>query len=1035
MNRRLGAVLAIAALIVAGAMPATAGAASPPSRQFTRLDASKIDQKLVPAILANKPVTVMLQMKGAPATTRKVSKAQQVAAAKQLKVSQDAIKGRIAKAGGRVLGQYQYAYNGIKVRIAGRRIAALMALPGVAAVRGIATHTIDNVHSVPFTGAPSAWTDLGVTGAGQTIAVIDTGIDYEHANFGGPGTVDAFKANDPTVLDADSPFPTAKVIAGTDFAGDGYDATGDDGSPIPTPDPDPLDCFGHGSHVAGTAAGDGVLDTGATYTGPYDATTYTTHSFGIGPGVAPEAKLVALKVFGCEGSTDLVVDALNWVGEYNATHADAIDVVNMSLGSPFGRADNPDAAATSALVDAGVVVVASAGNSGPSAYITGSPASTTKAISVAAEDTLATFPGAIIDFATAADISNANNQNAWPNLPVTGTLKVIKQTSGALSLGCEAKDYGTLAPNTIVAIQRGVCAFVDKGAAAQAAGAVGIIDINRDDLGPNDLPTFIGYNPEIFDIPMVGTGNGSKAAIIAADGQGVTLRPGGTVNNPTYKQITSFSSGGPRNGDSAAKPDVAAPGNSIVSTLSGSGNKGTTLSGTSMASPHVAGIAALVHAANPGWTPLAVKAAIVGTASAAAGDISPYGARTAGAGAVQARKAVDTVGYATTPDGTASLSYGYDPSGAAYSEPLVITLHNTSTAAITYNLTGASIVSVSPSSVTVPANSTATVTATAALTVGQLGATLFASNSLGSLGSAWGGVNTFRGAVVATPTTSGAGIYSLRVPFMAVPRALSNIAAGTRSAYTGGGVRTASIPLSNSGIHTGIADVYAWGLSDPQDLPATPIATNDIRAVGVQVLSMENFGLPADPNDRALIFAVNTWGKWSSASSNEFDIAIYGTNKNKPDYFVVGVDFGAVTNAGTFDGRLASFTITAGGDLVDVWVADAPANGSTVLLPTLASEIGQNATNNTRFSYGITGFSVEDSSLVDPVAGQAELDPFHPAISTGDFVPIGPGGSTSLPVWANKGLVGTQHPKGWMIVTQDDANGAAQADLVPIGTP
>jgi subtilisin family serine protease len=866
--------------------------------------------------------------------------------------------------------------------------------------------------------------------------VIDTGIDYEHANFGGPGTVEAFEANDPTVLDADSPFPTAKVIAGYDFAGDGYDATGDEGSVTPSPDPDPLDCYGHGSHVAGTAAGDGVLSTGATYSGPYDGTTYVSNSFAIGPGVAPQAKLVALKVFGCAGSTDLVVDALNWVGQYNATHADAIDVVNMSLGAPFGRADNPDAAATAALVGAGVVVVASAGNSGPSAYITGSPASTTQAISVAAEDTLATFPGAVIDFATAADITNANNQNAWPGLPVSGTLKVIKQTSGALSLGCETKDYGTLAANTIVAIQRGVCPFVDKGAAAEAAGAIGIIDINRDDIAdPNELPTFIGYNPEIFDIPMVGTGRGNKAAIIAADGQAVTLQPGGTVNNPTYKQLTSFSSGGPRNGDSAAKPDVTAPGNSIVSTLVGSGNKGTTLSGTSMASPHVAGIAALVRAANPSWSPLAVKAAIVGTASAAASDISPYNVRTAGSGAVQARKAVDTVGYATTPDGTASLSYGYDPTGAAYSEPLVITLHNTSAAAITYNLAGASIVSVSPSSVTVPANSTATVTATAALTVGQLGSTLFASNSLGALGSAWGGVNTFRGAVVATPTTSGAGIYSLRVPFMAVPRALSNIAAGSRSAYSGGGIRTATIPLSNSGIHTGIADVYAWGLSDPQDLPATPIATNDIRAVGVQVLSMEDFGLPADPNDRALIFAVNTWGKWSSAASNEFDIAIYGTNKTKPDFFVVGVDFGAVTNAGTFDGRLAAFTITAAGDLVDVWVADAPANGSTVLLPTLASEIGQNATNNTRFSYGIAGFSVEDSSLVDPVAGQAELDPFHPALSTGDFVPIGPGGNVSLPVWANKGLVGTQHPKGWMIVTQDDANGAAQADLVPIGTP
>ena len=121
-----------------------------------------------------------------------------------------------------------------------------------------------------------------------------------------------------------------------------------------------------------------------------------------------------------------------------------------------------------------------------------------------------------------------------------------------------------------------------------------------------------------------------------------------------------------------------------------------------MASPHVAGVAALVHAANPTWSPLAVKAAIVGTASAATADINPYNVRTAGSGAVQARRAVDTVAYATTPDGTASLSYGYDPSSAAYSETQTITLHNTSARAITYNLAaGASIVAVSPASVTV----------------------------------------------------------------------------------------------------------------------------------------------------------------------------------------------------------------------------------------------------------------------------------------------------------------------------------------------
>src|SRR4029453_10621226 len=102
------------------------------------------------------------------------------------------------------MGQYQYAYNGIKVRISGKGVAALAALPGVTAVHGLVTYERENVESVPFTGAPSAWPALGVPGKGQTFAVIDSGIDYTHANSGGPGTPAAYAANDPTVIEAGS---------------------------------------------------------------------------------------------------------------------------------------------------------------------------------------------------------------------------------------------------------------------------------------------------------------------------------------------------------------------------------------------------------------------------------------------------------------------------------------------------------------------------------------------------------------------------------------------------------------------------------------------------------------------------------------------------------------------------------------------------------------------------------------------------------------------------------------------------------------
>src|SRR5262249_29117918 len=151
-------------------------------------------------------------------------------------------------------------------------------LAGVAAVLPVNTYTHDNTNGVPLIGAPAVWAAAGGSfhGEGIKVAILDTGIDYTHANFARPGTAAAYtpahahetEPADPALFGPDAP----KVKGGTDLVGDAYNAAAPAGSPalIPHPDSNPLDCGGHGSHVAGTAAGLGVTAAGATYTGSYD---------------------------------------------------------------------------------------------------------------------------------------------------------------------------------------------------------------------------------------------------------------------------------------------------------------------------------------------------------------------------------------------------------------------------------------------------------------------------------------------------------------------------------------------------------------------------------------------------------------------------------------------------------------------------------------------------------------------------------------------------------------------------------------------
>jgi minor extracellular serine protease Vpr len=283
-----------------------------------------------------------------------------------------------------------------------------------------------------------------------------------------------------------------------------------------------------------------------------------------------------------------------------------------------------------------------------------------------------------------------------------------------------------------------------------------------------------------------------------------------------------------------------------------------------------------------------------------------------------------------------------------------------------------------------------------------------------------GQVMDLAGAVVATPVKPTSDQQTLRMAYLMVPRGLSHVTAGQPSKFksAGNGSFTSNLPVTNTGIHDGAADVYAWGISDGKDSGGSSL---DVRAAGVQSFP--------DGGDSTLVFAVNNWGAATNHSVDEFDVAIDNNSDGEPDFFVVGVDLGAVT-AGAFDGRFASVTIDAKtNEVVDAFFAEAPMNGSTVELPALASDLGVTA-KDARFDYTVTGFSVMDSALADPTSW-ASFDAFSPAVSNGQFAPVPSGDSAAITLSLNRGAQQSlKGMLGWLVVSVDDASGAAQADEV-----
>jgi len=997
---------------------AAGGLAAPPDR-FVRLpDGSTVVTK--PIGLSNKPTTVVVEMAGDAVTVAEAnagvefSTSQKQQRKDQLRKVQAPATQRARELGGTVLGSYQSSYNGFKVSIAANRIPSLLDIPNVVAVHKVYPMKPDNTKGVPLIGAPAVWDGLnGFHGEGIKIAVIDTGIDWTHANFGGAGTAaayDAAHANETAPADPAFFGPNApKVKGGIDLVGDSYNADPGDPNfqPVPHPDPNPLDCNGHGSHVAGTATGFGVLANGNRYTGPYNDTTISGNNWLVGPGVAPLAELYGVRVFGCAGSTDVTVDAIEWAVDHD------MDVINMSLGSPFGSADDPSAVASNNAARAGVIVVASAGNSGPNPYITGSPASGSHVISVAASDPTASNPGSHLALSTGPTIDAINaNGIALPDgtsLPV----KVLRNSTGGISLGCDPNEYRVPGvAGALVVTARGTCARVARAIFGQQAGAAAVLMVNN----VNALPPFEGpitSNPDTGEpftvtIPFLGVSLASAGAVSAADGGTVSMTAF-TIPNPGFLAPASFTSGGPRTGDSWLKPDVTAPGVSIFSTGIGTGNSFAVISGTSMAAPHTAGMAALVRQAHPSWRKVQYwKAAIVNTADPA--KVTTYRTRIAGTGLIQAPGATQTQVVALGDPGTATLNFGYAELSSNYNQSKTITLRNFSNSSIRFNV-GTALAAGSPhtttfnkSQVTVPARSEATVKVTLAVPVATAGDS-----------SAF---NDVAGLVTFSPVGGANNGVALRVPYYLVQDATSNIETKIDARALGNTGSAVATVTNKNGATTGAADWYAWGLSDGRE---RSLGSNDIRAVGAQTF----------PDAGVLAFGVGTNKRWSNASTNEIDIFLDVNLDGVDDYAVVGADVGLVTT-GSSDGRFGSFVfdLRTGARSPAAFLADAPFDSTSAALPALFSSLCASGSpclsaDNPRFRYHVQAFDLTDNS-VDVVDGVASFNAFTPAISNGMFDVVAPNGSATETVMISPEFAQTP-ALGLMILSHDNrANNETQ---------
>jgi subtilisin family serine protease len=410
-------------------------------------------------------------------------------------------------------------------------------------------------------------------------------------------------------------------MIGARFFVDGAQATGpiDSGEIF-----SPRDVDGHGTHTATTAAGNRVK-----------ASIFGT-SFGRVEGMAPMARVAVYKACWLRpGATRASCNMSDLANAIDMAVADGVDIINYSVGSSLFSVTTPDDVALMAAAKVGVLTVVAAGNEGPNFDTITSPAGNPAVITAGASSRDGQHSLEAMQVNTPASIAGkyaVKEASFTPALidrdPVEGQLVLVDDddtatddgTTGTTFDACQSLINSGEVSGNVAFIQRGGCDFDVKVANAESAGAIAVVVFN---LSGNPI-VMIGDSVGI-DIPalMVGAADGNLFLDELNNGSDIDVvldKSFFLTEQDTGNNMGSFSSRGPGPVADIAKPDVTAPGINILAGTtpdainSLSGESFAFLTGTSMSTPHVAGVAALLKQAHPDWSPAAIKSALMTTA-------------------------------------------------------------------------------------------------------------------------------------------------------------------------------------------------------------------------------------------------------------------------------------------------------------------------------------------------------------------------------------------------------------------------------------